>query len=175
MIAIAAERPDQREAVLSVNRAAFGGEDETLIIERLSEAGLVIASLVATDGDRVIGHILFSRLNVMVDGRKPKVAALAPLAVFPEYQNRCIGSRLTEAGIAAMREAGQDAIIVLGHPAFYRRFGFDHETVAHIASPFSKHAAFMGHELTTGALKGGAGTCRYPAAFGIPEDEALQR
>jgi putative acetyltransferase len=174
VIAFAAERWDQRVAVLSVNRAAFGGEDEVKIIERLSEAGLVTASLVATDDDRVVGHILFSTLDVAVDGRRPRVAALAPLAVLPEYQNRGIGSRLTETGIATMREAGQDAIIVLGHPEFYRRFDFVHETVAHIASPFSEHEAFMGLELTPAALKGSAGTCRYPAAFGIPED-ALQR
>jgi len=174
VIAIAAERPDQREAVLNLNRAAFGGDDEVGIIERLSEAGLVKASLVACEADLIVGHILFSTLDVAVDGRRPRVAALAPLAVHPEYQNRGIGSRLTEAGIAAMREAGHDAIIVLGHPAFYRRFGFAHETVAHIASPFSEHEAFMGLELTASALKGCGGTCRYPAAFGIPED-ALQR
>jgi len=175
VIAVAAERPDQREAVLSVTRAAFGGEDESQIIQRLSDAGLVTASLVATDGGKVIGHILFSRLDVTIDGRKPKVAALAPLAVLPEYRNCGIGSRLTEAGIAAMREAGEDAIIVLGRPEFYKRFGFGHETVAHIASPFSEHDAFMGLELTTGALKGGAGTCRYPAAFGVTEAEDFQR
>ena len=175
MIAIAAERPDQRNAVLAVNRAAFGGNDEAWIVERLSEAGLVTASLVAVENELVCGHVLFSALDVVIDGRKPMVAALAPLAVKPEFQNRGIGSRLTEQGIAAMREAAQDAIIVLGHPEFYRRFGFSHATVAHLASPFSAHEAFMGLELSPSALAGNTGTCRYPAAFGIPEDAALQR
>lgn len=50
MIAIAAERPAQREAVLALNRATFGGEDQVHILERLSQAGLVTASLVATEG-----------------------------------------------------------------------------------------------------------------------------
>lgn len=175
MIAVAAERPDQRDAVLSVNRAAFGGEDEVQIIERLSEAGLVIASLVATDDGKVVGHILFSKLDVTINKRSPKVAALAPLAVLPGNQNHGIGSRLTEAGIEAIRENGVDAIIVLGHPEYYRRFGFAHDVVAHLASPFTEHEAFMGLELTPRALQGVAGTCRYPAAFGIPEAEALQR
>lgn len=174
MIAVARERPEQRAAVLAANRAAFSGDDEVGIIERLSEAGLVTASLVAFEGDEVVGHILFSPLDVTIDDRKPAVTALAPLAVLPEYQNRGIGSRLTEEGIAAMREAGQDAIIVLGHPEYYRRFGFAHETVSHIASPFSELEAFMGLELMPGALKGRAGTCRYPAAFEISED-ALRR
>jgi putative acetyltransferase len=101
--------------------------------------------------------------------------ALAPLAVLPDYQNRGIGSRLTEAGIAAMRQAGQDAIIVLGHPEFYSRFGFAHDCVAHLASSFREHEAYMGLEITTDSLKGLSGTCRYPAAFGVPEDAALQR
>ena len=175
MIVIAAEGPQQREAVLAVNRAAFGGEDEVRIVERLSEAGLVEASLVATDCDQVVGHILFSSLDVVVDGRKLSVSALAPLAVLPDYQNRGIGSRLTEAGIAAMRDGGQDAIIVLGHPEFYRRFGFAHERVANLASPFTEHEAFMGLELSPGALRGRAGACRYPAAFGNSEEDARQR
>ncbi len=175
MIVVATERPGQRRAVLAVNRAAFDGEDEVEIIKRLSEADLVTASLVAVDGAEIVGHILFSPLDVTVDGRRLKAAALAPLAVLPGYQNRGIGSRLTEAGIAAMRKAGHDAIIVLGHPEFYRRFGFAHEAVAHLASPFSAHDAFMGLELVPNALKGSAGTCRYPAAFGIPDEEARQR
>jgi putative acetyltransferase len=174
VISIAAERPDQRDAVLSVNRAAFGGEDEARIIERLGEAGLVTGSLVACEADLVVGHILFSTLDVAVDERKPSVVALAPLAVLPDCQRRGIGGQLVEAGILAMRQAAEEGIIVLGHPEYYRRFGFAHETVAHIASPFSQHEAFMGLELKPGALGGRAGTCHYPAAFGIPED-ALQR
>jgi putative acetyltransferase len=117
-----------------------------------------------------VGHILFSDLHVEVDGRRISAVALAPLAVAPESQNRGIGAQLVEAGIAEMREGGVEAIIVLGHPDYYRRFGFSNEAIEHIASPFSGNEAFMGLELVRGILAGGFGRCRYPAVFGIPDD-----
>jgi len=175
VIAITPEAPGQRQDILALNREAFGGSEEAEIIEKLTEAGLVTASLVAMSNSHVVGHILFSDLAVEVDGRKLAAVALAPLAVKPANQNSGIGTRLVEAGIAAMRKAGIEAIIVLGHPAYYRRFGFASEAVAHIASPFSGNDAFMGLELVPRALTGRDGTCRYPDVFGIPDDAARQR
>ena len=170
MIAIARETPDQRHDVLAVTRAAFGGNDEAIIIEKLTEAELVTASLVAVSQGRVVGHVLFSELAVEVDGRNICAVALAPLAVAPDFRDRGVGKRLVEAGIAEMRNAGIEAIIVLGHPHYYRRFGFSNEAIEHIASPFSGNEAFMGLELVRGALAGGFGRCRYPAVFGIPDE-----
>ena len=167
MIRIAPEDHGQRGQVLAVNIAAFGGEEEAGIVERLTQDELVSASLVALSETRVIGHILFSELPVDVDGKAKAVVALAPLAVEPAFQNQGVGTRLVEDGLAAMRKSGRAAVIVLGHPRYHKRFGFASEAVAHIVSPFTGNDAFMGLELIPGALKGSAGTCRYPAAFGL--------
>ena len=165
---VAREAPGERDQVLALNRAAFGGEVEAEIIERLTADELVAVSLVARENGGVVGHIMFSDLDVRVDGRLLHAASLAPMAVAPTQQRRGIGSSLVRAGLAAMRAGAYDAVIVLGHPEFYSRFGFTAHAVARMKSPFQGHEAFMGIALTLGALDGAQSDCRYPAAFGLP-------
>jgi putative acetyltransferase len=164
---IEAERDAHRPLVLDLTRAAFGGTEEVLLIERLTRDGLVEASLVAVAGDTVVGHILFSRLDVLANGAKIDAAALAPLAVSPDHRRRGIGSALVRAGLDVMRRRGIAAVIVLGHEHFYPRFGFSHDVIGRLACPFTHLAAFMGLELTAGAIGGKRGTCVYPPAFGL--------
>lgn len=52
-------------------------------------------------------------------------AALGPMAVLPEYQRQGIGGRLIEAGNQKLLESGCPFIIVVGHPEYYPRFGFE--------------------------------------------------
>lgn len=164
---ILGETPDQRAAVLALNRAAFGGDGEAELIARLDAEGAILASLVAVEDGTVAGHILFSLLALEVEGVPIKAAALAPLAVLPERQRRGIGSALTVEGLRVMRQSGMAAIIVLGHPEYYARFGFRHDLVARIESPFTQYEAFMGLELADGVLAGRPGRCTYSAAFGV--------
>jgi len=164
---ILCETPDQRAAVLALNRAAFGGDGEADLISRLDGEGTILASLVAVEDGAVTGHILFSRLTLEVEGEAIKAAALAPLAVEPQLQRRGIGSALTAEGLRAMRQRGMEAVIVLGHPDYYARFGFRHDLVARIESPFTQYEAFMGLELADGVLAGRPGRCTYSAAFGV--------
>jgi putative acetyltransferase len=164
---IGAEQPEHRAAVLALNDAAFGGSGESELINKLDEAGLILASLVAIEDQRVVGHILFSRLAVEVEGRAVAAAALAPMCVSPSRQRQSIGSALVKAGIEEMRKQRQEAIVVLGHEAFYQRFGFSHDLVRHLDCPFNQHKAFMGLELVPGVLGGRQGTCTYPSAFGV--------
>lgn len=161
------ERPLDRKAVLDINRRAFAGPDEAALIERLSASGLILLSLVAHGDERPVGHILFSHLSVEVDGRAVKAAALAPMAVAPEHQRCGIGSALVRDGLVKLRTQGSETVIVLGYPHFYARFGFSHESVRRLASPFTQHDAFMGLELKPGALVGRGGFCVYPPDFGI--------
>jgi putative acetyltransferase len=164
---IVTEEPRHRPAVLEVNRLAFKGEAEAQLIEALDRDGEVIASLVAFDGEEVIGHILFSRLDVEVEAQSIRAAALAPMAVTPGRQKQGIGSQLIRHGIEVMRSKGQAAIIVVGHEAYYPRFGFRHDLVRNLVCPFNQYEAFMGLELLDGSLAGRPGTCRYPEAFGL--------
>jgi putative acetyltransferase len=165
MTHVVLERPEQRAQVLALNRLAFAGEEEARIIEALTRDDLVVLSLVVTEDEKVTGHILFSRLEVEVDGRPVKAVALAPMAVLPDHQNKGIGSTLIRRGLDLVAARGFEAVLVVGHTAFYPRFGFSPDAVRHIACPFQGHEAFMGLELKPGALAGESGACRYPAAF----------
>jgi putative acetyltransferase len=124
MVKIRPERPDDIAAIQAVNRQAFGQADEAVLVDALRDGGFAVASLVAEDAGRIVGHILFSRLPVAAGGRIVEGAALAPMAVMPDRQREGIGSALVRAGLVACRAAGIAAVVVLGHPDYYPRFGF---------------------------------------------------
>jgi len=162
---IVPELPEHRPAVLELNRLAFKGDEESRLIKKLADDASILASFVAVDDHVVVGHILFSPLYVMVDGKRVDAVALAPMCVVPARQKQGIGTQLVEHGIEAMKSAGQAAIIVLGHVNFYPRFGFRHDLARNLSCAFNKYDAFMGLELRAGSLGGKPGTCIYPRAF----------
>ena len=162
---IVAEAPGHRTEVMEINRLAFKGDTESRLIRKLGRDASIVASYVALDGDEVVGHILFSPLYVMIDGKRIDAVALAPMCVTPQRQNQGIGSRLVRHGIEQMKLAGKAAIIVLGHTDYYPRFGFRHDLAKNLACEFNQYEAFMGLELIAGSLAGQAGSCRYAKAF----------
>jgi len=162
---IRAETAADQAGAVEVHRLAFGGEHEAAIVERLRDVGLVVASLVAAHGQRIVGSILFSRLPIHADaGVVIPAVALAPLAVLPDRQRQGIGSMLVRAGLSACQQAGESIVIVVGHPGYYGRFGFSSELARPLRSPFSGEAS-MALELVPYALAGITGEVRYPAAF----------
>lgn len=161
------EAPADWAEVERLNRLTFGGDAEAELIARLRDDRLIACALVAESLAMIVGHIAFSWLAVHVDRRAVEATTLAPLAVHPDRQRHRIGSRLVVAGLSRARAAGANAVIVLGHPAFYRRFGFSVSLAAKLEAPCSGEA-FMALELTPGALSGTLGTVVYPQAFGIP-------
>jgi putative acetyltransferase len=159
---------DEWLAVNSVNEAAFGRANEAELVGRLRSEGVILASLVAELEKRIVGHILFSRMSIETDGGSIAAVALAPMAVLPEHQRRGIGGRLIRHGLDCLRQSGEHIVLVLGHPDYYPRFGFSAAKARSIASPF-RPEAFMGMELSRGALQEIRGTVKYPAAFGLPD------
>jgi putative acetyltransferase len=153
----AADHPHIR----SLNEAAFQGPAEAALIERLRADGDVMFELVAEAQGAVAGHILFSRLWA---DRTLLYAALAPMAVRPDLQRTGLGSRLVRAALDAGREFGVHGVLVLGHPAYYPRFGFSAEATRTVAAPYSGSPAFMGLALEEGALDGPL-MVAYPDAF----------
>lgn len=154
------------EAIRAVNDAAFGETEESTLVDRLRHDGCVVASLVAEESGRVVGHVLFSDLPISTARREIPAAALAPLAVHPDWQRRGIGRELLQAGLLACRAAGKAAVIVLGHPGYYRQFGFSPELARGISSPYTNHGdAWMAIELEPGSLADVTGSVTYPPAF----------
>ena len=164
MIAITDAAPHHDEATRALHRLAFGGMFEATLVDRLKQDELVITSLIALDADDVVGHILFSTLAVEIDGRPVTSVSLAPIAVTPRRQRQGIGSQLVRAGLARLRQGPTQAVIVVGHPDYYPRFGFSAEVVRKLDTPYAGDA-FMGLELVPGSLAGTRGTVRYPPAF----------
>jgi len=170
MIEILPERPGDVAAIRAVNRRAFGQEDEAALVESLRNGGDVIASLVADDEGQIVGHILFSRLRIEAGDRTVDAAVLAPMAVLPERQRAGIGSALVRAGLDACREAGVAAIVVLGHPDYYPRFGFSADAARGLRCPFPGAGnAFMALELIPGSLDLSDAAVRYAPPFGVTD------
>ena len=164
--ALAADLP----ALMALHDAAFGTPFEGKLVADLMAADLAALSLVAREDGRIVGHILFSPMIVEIDGETALALALAPLAVDPRFQRRGIGTALTRSSLAWARKAGWEAVIVLGHPEFYARFGFRADLAEGFQAPFSG-PAFMALELTKSSLSGSKGRIIYPTPFGIPADE----
>lgn len=161
------ETEEDHAAIRTLNRMAFRGDYEAELIDKLRSAKLSITSLVALEGNEVIGHLLFSRLSVEIDGRQVNAASLAPMAVRPDRQRQGIGSELIKEGLDQLRKKSVEAVIALGHTDYYPRFGFSANLTQKFVSPFQGMAEFMGLELMAGALSGKKGWVKYPEAFGL--------
>jgi len=157
------ETAGDEAAIREVHRLAFGGDGEGRLVDRLRADGLVIVSLVAMADEEIVGHVLFSELAIDHAGGTVDVAALAPVAVTPDWQRQGIGAALIRRGLELCRERGVPAVVVLGDPAYYGRFSCSAALAQGIASPYAG-PAFQALELTPGALAAG-GTARYPDAF----------
>lgn len=166
MVTIIEAAPEHDGAIADITRAGFQGGDEVDLIQRLQRDGVVLLSLIAFKYDELAGHILFSTLDVAVDGRKVKAVALAPMSVSPKYQNKGVGAALVIEGLKRLVERGLEAVIVLGHPRYYPRFGFSSELAAKFPTRFPRES-FMALELVPGALAGAQGNLAYPKAFGL--------
>jgi putative acetyltransferase len=160
------EQSSDHSAIASLHRAAFGGDYEAELVEALRRDGLVLVSLVCVEDETVVGHVMLSTLRLEVRGHDVAAASLAPLAVAPGFQPKGYGSSLVKGGIEAVRAGRCEAIIVLGHPDYYRPFGFSADLTRNLIAPF-RGPAFMGLELSPGVLEGQEGLVTYPRAFRI--------
>lgn len=133
------ERPGDAEVIAKVTAAAFApvpysDGSEPRIVKALRDAGALAVSLVAERDGEVIGHVAFS--PVRIDGGHIDWFGLGPVSVAPEYQRQGIGAALIEAGLDRLRAIGGAGCVVLGDPAYYRRFGFAHDpSLAYAGGP----------------------------------------
>ncbi len=167
MISLRAASPKDAPAIRSVNQRAFGQPDEARLVDALRDSGAVVLELVAESNGRIAGHILFSELPIESPERTVRAAALAPMAIHPDFQRRGIGSALIKMSIPMLAHAGFDAVVVVGHEDYYPRFGFSADVARDLLHPFPPGPHFMALEITPGALEGFTGRVHYPPAFGL--------
>jgi putative acetyltransferase len=114
-------------AITDVTVAAFetlaiSGHTEQFIVEALRAAHALTLSLVAERAGRVVGHIAFSPVTLS-DGTAGWYG-LGPVSVLPQCQRRGIGKALVAEGLARLEALGARGCCLVGHPEYYRRFGF---------------------------------------------------
>ena len=159
------EEENDLAAVHAVNASAFESPAEAYLVNTLRKEACPIVSLVAVENKAVVGHILFSPV-LLTDHPGLKIMCLAPLAVLPANQGKGIGSALVRVGLERCKDSGFGAVVVLGHPEYYRRFGFLPSSRFDIGCEYDvPEEAFMVVELQRGYLCGSSGTIKYHAAF----------
>lgn len=123
MIGIRREEAKDRDAVRHVNELAFDNGPEATLVDKLRAACEEYLSFVAVEDGSVIGHILYT--PVILEDCPETGMGLAPMSVLPLRQGKGIGSRLVRYSLEYLRDAGCPYVIVLGHPGYYPRFGFE--------------------------------------------------
>ncbi|MGE0823093.1 MAG: GNAT family N-acetyltransferase [Candidatus Binatia bacterium] len=151
--------------VFNVNLATFDTPAEAHVVNSLREQCRPLLSLVAEEDGRVIGHILFS--PVQLSGHPNlHLMGLAPMAIVPEYQRTGIGSALVKSGLDKCQTLRVGAVVVLGHSAYYPRFGFVPSVRYGIRCEYrAPEEAFMVLKLQAGYLAGKSGIIQYHDAF----------
>ena len=122
------EAGNDAKVIAEVTVAAFdsleiSSHTEQFIVEALRSAGALAVSLVAEVDGHVVGHIAFSPV-VISDGSN-NWYGLGPVSVLPLYQRMGIGKALIREGLSRLKELGAKGCCLVGHPQYYRKFGFE--------------------------------------------------
>ena len=166
VIVVRHEQPEDASRIREVNELAFGQPAEADLVERLRQTGTDSVSLVAED-NAVVGHILFTSVVVESAGQRVLGMGLAPMAVLPDRQRQGIGSQLVRRGLDILRARGCPFVVVVGHPEFYPRFGFEPASIHGLACQWEgvPDAAFMVLVLDEHAMAGVSGVAKYKDEF----------
>ncbi|MEO0875094.1 MAG: N-acetyltransferase [Bacteroidota bacterium] len=172
-IHIRQETTADHQQVFQLVEAAFAGveysdQSEHHLVERLrkSDAFIPELSLVAEQGQEIVGHIILTQIAI-VDGetRSPSLA-LAPVSVLPTHQGQGIGGALIKEAHKRAQALGHSSVILLGHADYYPRFGYRPTAEFGIRLPFeAPKENCMLVELQAGSLTGISGVVEYPTAF----------
>lgn len=165
MTEIRKEEPRDQDSVRRVNMAAFENGPEAALVDKLRASCEDYLAFVAVEDGIVVGHILFT--PVTVDDCGVIGMGLAPMAVLPSQQHKGIGSQLVRHGLAHLHRSGCPFVIVLGHPEYYPRFGFEPASKYQLSSQWESvpDEAFMVVIYDAGVLPGADSVVRYRDEF----------
>ena len=151
--------------VRALNTAAFETSAEAILVDILRTQAHPIVSLVAEMDGIVVGHILFSPVT-LEGNRNLLIMGLGPMAAAPTHQRMGIGTALIREGLTHCRQIGAQAVVVLGHPTYYPRFGFKPSSTFGLRCTYEvPEDVFMVLELHPHTLRGKSGLIRYHSAF----------
>jgi predicted N-acetyltransferase YhbS len=161
MTTIRQSRDSDVAAIGDVHREAFDPEQGREIVDLMNglladETARPILSLVAEVEGRIVGHVLFSAVRIPGAYQHVRAQILAPLAVLPSFQGLGVGGALIREGLGQLSATGVGLVFVLGHPAYYPRFGFQAAGRLGLTAPYpiprEHQEAWMVQELKPGQL-----------------------
>ncbi len=165
-IIIRKEKIEVFDKIREINSQSFDTEAEANLVDNLRISGIPLISLIAETKGVIAGHILFSPVKLINDKHSMKIAGLAPMAVLPEFQNQGIGSALINEGLKHCKSEDCKAVVVLGHPEYYPKFGFLPSSHYGIRSEYDvPDEVFMIIELEKNSLTNHTGIVRYHEVF----------
>ncbi len=167
MIDIRFETPRDIQRVHDINEKAFGQSVEADLVDRLRRSCPDALSLVAEEDGLIVGHIMFTSVVINDQERTIRGMGLAPMAVQPRRQRQGIGSKLVVKGLEILRDRGCPFVIVLGHPEYYPKFGFEPASRYGIESQWEgiPDEAFLILVIDQSALQNVKGVARYRDEF----------
>lgn len=162
---IRVEIPVDAAGIDALLRRAFGRDDEADLVQQLREDGLLTLGIVATDDEGgVVGYAAFSPVDVAGEDRQ--WVGLAPLAVDESLRRQGLGEKLIYEGLDALNEFSYAAVVVLGEPAYYGRFGFKPAVAYGLQCRWpDTEAAFQVYPLAEDALLDVSGAVEYSEPF----------
>ena len=168
-LVLRAERPGDATAIAGLHARAFGGEEESQLVEAIRRSDRYVPglSIVAEIEGHLVGHLLLSHVDLVDERDAPvaRVLILAPMSVAPDWQRHGIGSALVRTALRRARARGERLVVLVGHPAFYPRFGFAPARAQGIAAPIRvPDDAWMARWLGTGE-EHPRGRIVFPPAF----------
>lgn len=172
-IIIRRELEDDYIEVRDMVKKSFEGAEHTdknehNLVEKLRRSDNFVKelSIVADKDEKIVGHVMTTRLDIVSDNRINESLALAPLSVDPDFQRMGIGSLLIKETFKVAKDLGYESIFILGSDEYYSRFGFQKSIDFGINPPFDVPSEyFMAIELTEDALKNISGNLVYAKEF----------
>jgi len=164
--------------VLLIHKAAFGNENGQEMADLVNgllidPSAMPILSLIAIKDNQAIGHILFTKAQIIDSNQSISAVILAPLAVIPAAQSQGVGGQLINEGLKRLSESCVDLVFVLGHPEYYPRHGFKKASILGFDAPYpipQEHAdAWMVQELRSGVIGSVSGKVQCSDVLNQPE------
>ena len=167
-----------RLEIEKIHKTAFGKVKGTIIAELVTgllddKTAQPLLSLVAVKNKNILGHVLFTKVNIAQSPISVSARILAPLAVLPEAQATGVGSLLIKEGLDRLKNNGVDLVFVLGHPDYYPRSGFTPAGRLGFKAPYpipAEHAdAWMVIDLSSGIVGKAKGTVECSDVLNQPQ------